>query len=336
MPVPNNPVPNNIVDKVDKVDNVDKAETKATTPATPRIEQAALAKYTTLGVGGLAEIWHIESLEDLQAATSQPYRIMGAGSNLLIGDAGVEERVIRLGKAYNTIKDFDGSEEVWLGAATPVPGLVRRATEYGLTGLEGMLGIPAVLGGAIAMNAGTRYGEIGDVLTAVELFVDGELQIVDPESLNLRYRHSELPEGAIVTRARVRLEPASQASIEERIEAVDSARKGQPKVKSAGCAFKNPEGDSAGRLIDVAGLKGLQVGGAMVSIEHGNFIVNLGDATADDVIQLLKTIRRHIASQMAVPLEVEWECWGFEDFKQASQDVIYNELSQHNQLKGDL
>lgn len=286
---------------------------------TIKVEQIALAKYTTLGVGGPAEVWHVEGLEDLQAATSQPYRIMGAGSNLLIGDAGVEERVIRLGKSFNTIEDFDGKEEVWLGAATPVPGLVRRATEYGLTGLEGMLGIPAVLGGAIAMNAGTRYGEIGDVLTAVELFVDGQLQIVEPESLHLSYRHSELPKGAIVTRAKLKLKQDSTEAIAERIEKVDNARKGQPKVKSAGCAFKNPEGDSAGRLIDVVGLKGMQVGGAMVSTEHGNFIVNLGDATAGDVIQLLNTIRRQIASQMAVPLEVEWECWGFEGFQQTNK-----------------
>ncbi len=296
------------------------------TPKTVKVETVALAKYTTLGVGGPAELWHVESLEDLQAATSEAYRVMGAGSNLLIDDAGVPERVIRLGKSFNSSHEFDGRTELWLGAATPVPGLVRRATELGLTGLECMLGIPAVLGGAIAMNAGTRHGEIGDVLEAVELFVNGELQIVEPEALKLRYRHSELPKGAIITRAKLKLKKDSPEAIAERLEAVDAARKGQPKVKSAGCAFKNPEGDSAGRLIDAAGLKGYRVGGAMVSIEHGNFIVNLGDATAEDVKHLLREIRKKIE----IPLDVEWECWGIEDFNNSSQN---NALSQ---LEDDL
>lgn len=273
----------------------------------PTVLQMPLAKLTTLGVGGEVELWRVESEADLREATAQPYRILGAGSNILASDAGVPERVIKLGRSYNSIRDYAGEADVWLGAATPLPGLVRRTAEAGLSGLEGLLGVPAVLGGAIAMNAGTRYGEMSDVVQEVELFMDGALHIVPAASLNLRYRHSEIPQGAIITRARLKLTPSTPEAVQAKLEQVDNARKGQPKIKSAGCAFKNPVGDSAGRLIDGAGLKGLQVGQAMVSHEHANFIVNLGGATAQDVVTLLAQINH----QLEQPLETEWELWGF-------------------------
>lgn len=268
-----------------------------------------LRTLTTLRVGGPAELWEVESAEDLRRATDAPFRVLGAGSNLLVGDAGVPERVVRLGRAYNTIGEMDGREELWLGAATPLPGLVRRAQRHGLAGLEGLLGVPAVLGGAIAMNAGTRFGEISDSLLEVEVFRDGRLELLPAEALGLRYRHAELPPGAIVTRARLRLRGSTPERVKARMDEVDAARKGQPKVKSAGCAFKNPPGDSAGRLVDAAGLKGLRVGDAMVSLEHGNFIVNLGAATASDVLELVERVRERVS----VPLELEWRVWGRPD-----------------------
>jgi UDP-N-acetylmuramate dehydrogenase len=130
---------------------------------------------------------------------------------------------------------------------------------------------------------------------------------VPADALALTYRHAELPEGAVVTRARLQLSPSEPDAVQARMTVVDAARKGQPKIKSAGCAFKNPPGDSAGRVIDAAGLKGLRVGDAMVALEHGNFIVNLGAATARDVCELLEQIRR----RTPVPLELEWRKWGF-------------------------
>ena len=267
-----------------------------------------LADLTTLGVGGEAELWEVESIGELLEATAEPYRVLGGGSNLLVADGGVSDRVVKLGRAFNDVRSFGDSADVWLGAATPLPGLVRRAAEAGLSGLEGLLGVPAVLGGAVAMNAGTRFGEMSDTLQEVELLIDGQVERLDAASLGLSYRHSELPKGAVVTRARLRLTRSSPERVREALSQVDAARCGQPKVKSAGCAFKNPAGDSAGRLIDVAGLKGLQVGGAQVSQEHGNFIVNTGGATAQDVVELLEQVRARVGE-----LETEWELWGFPD-----------------------
>ena len=272
-------------------------------------QQVDLGKYTTLKVGGPAELWEVNSTEDLLKASQAPYRVLGAGSNLLVADAGVPERIIKLGAAYNDIKTYSGETDVWLGAATPVPGLIRRTAAAGLSGLEGLLGVPAVLGGAVCMNAGTRYGSMADTLQEIEVFVDGALKRLAASALNLSYRHSDLPAGAVITRVRLAFTPSSPQQVEARLAEVDAARKGQPKVKSAGCAFKNPAGDSAGRLIDMAGLKGLRVGDAMVSHEHGNFIVNLGQASAADVTALLALIR----SKVETPLETEWELWGFEN-----------------------
>lgn len=277
----------------------------------PAIEvvRLPLARFTTLKVGGPAELWTCEDDDAVARATEAPYRVLGAGSNLLVADAGVPERVVRLGRAYADLDAMDGRTDLWLGAATPVPGLVRRAQRLGLSGLEGLLGVPAVLGGAIAMNAGTRFGEIGDVLEEVEALVDGRVVRLAAADLGLRYRHADLPPGAIVLRARLRLRASSPEQVAQALDAVDAARRGQPKARSAGCAFKNPPGDSAGRLVDVAGLKGTRVGDAMISLEHGNFVVNLGAATADDVVRLLERVR----SVVEVPLEVEWRRWGFAD-----------------------
>lgn len=270
-------------------------------------KRVRLAKLTTLGVGGEADLWEVESVADLREATAEPYRVLGGGSNLLVADSGVPERVIKLGRTYNDIGSFGNETDIWLSAATPLPGLVRRAAVAGLSGLEGLLGIPAVLGGALVMNAGTRFGELSDTLLEAEVFVNGALERLAASALGLAYRRSNLPPGAIVTRVRLGLTPSTPERVRARLEHVDAARRGQPKVKSAGCAFKNPAHDSAGRLIDAAGLKGLQVGGAMISHEHGNFIVNQGGASAGDVLKLLELVR----ARVGVPLETEWELWGF-------------------------
>lgn len=273
----------------------------------PKVRQVLLRDYTTLRVGGPAELWEVEDEADLREATRAPFLVLGAGSNLLVSDAGVRDRVVRLGRSFNDIRAFDGKRGLWLGAGTPLPGLVRRAQLAGLSGLEGLLGVPAVLGGAIAMNAGTRFGEMSDTLVEVELFVNGALERLPATDLHLSYRHAELPAGAVVTRARLELTPSTPAAVQHAMEAVDAARKGQPKVKSAGCAFKNPPGDSAGRIIDAAGLKGLRVGDAMVAHEHGNFVLNMGNATAADVAALVAAIQQRVDT----PLDLEWRRWGF-------------------------
>ncbi|GAA6737695.1 UDP-N-acetylmuramate dehydrogenase [Thermus oshimai] len=263
-----------------------------------RVERVLLKDYTTLGVGGPAELWTVETPEDLKKATEAPYRVLGNGSNLLVMDEGVEERVIRLSGVFAEW-DLKG----WVGAGALLPLLVQEAARQGLSGLEGLLGIPAQVGGAVKMNAGTRFGEMADALEAVEIFHEGRFQIYEPQELGFGYRKSHLPPGGIVTRVRLRLKERPQEEIRRRMAEVDAARKGQPKKKSAGCAFKNPPGQSAGRLIDQRGLKGLRVGDAMVSLEHGNFIVNLGGAKAQDILALVRAIQEEL------PLELEWEVW---------------------------
>jgi len=266
-----------------------------------------LRDLTTLQVGGSAELWEVEDDAGLREATAAPYLVLGSGANVLVADAGVDERVVRLGRSYNTMATFGQRADAWVGAATPLPGLVRRAQRAGLSGLEGLSGVPAVLGGAVAMNAGTRFGEMADALVEVELFVDGAREVVPAASLGFAYRHASLPPGAIVTGARLRLVASTPERVAERMLVVDAARAGQPKVKSAGCAFKNPAGESAGRIIDLAGLKGARVGNAMVAHEHGNFIVNLGGATAADMRALLALVQARVRP----PLELEWRLWGF-------------------------
>lgn len=275
-------------------------------PSGAHVAVRPLAELTTLRVGGPAEVWEVDDLEAVRDATSEPFRALGAGSNLLVSDAGVEGRVVKLGKGFDDVRTFGSASDVWLGAATPLPGLVRRAQRAGLSGLEGLLGVPAVLGGAIAMNAGTRFGEMSDTLIEIEAWVDGSLERIPADALGLRYRYAELPETALIVRAHLELVVSTPDRVADAMQRVDAARKGQPKVKSAGCAFKNPAGDSAGRLIDVAGLKGLRVGDAMISHEHGNFVVNLGHATASDVDALLELVRERVDA----PLELEWRRWG--------------------------
>ncbi len=278
-----------------------------TTASRPRVRTVRLRDFTTLRVGGEAELWEADNEDQLREATSEPFLVLGSGANLFVSDAGVDQRVVRLGRAYNDMASFGGTSSMWVGAATPLPGMVRRAQRAGLSGLEGLSGVPAVLGGAIAMNAGTRFGEMSDTVAEVELFVNGALEVVPASTLGFSYRHVALPEGAIVTRARLELTPSTTEEVTRVMAVVDAARAGQPKIKSAGCAFKNPPGNSAGRLIDVAGLKGLRVGDAMVAHEHGNFIINLGNASSDDVAALLTLVQERLPQ----PLELEWRRWGF-------------------------
>ncbi len=279
------------------------------TPRSPNAEVRIrpLAQLTTLRVGGPAEVWTVDDDEAAREATEAPFRPIGAGSNLLVSDDGVPERVVALGRPYNDVRRFGAETDVWLGCATPLPGLVRRARQAGLSGLEGLLGVPAALGGAIAMNAGTRFGEIGEVLEEVEWLRDGRVERVPASELGLGYRRSELPDDALLLRARLRLARSTPERVAVALAAVDAARSGQPKAKSAGCAFRNPPGDAAGRLIDLAGLKGLRVGDAMIAHEHGNFVINLGDATAGDVLELIDRVRAAVDA----PLELEWRRWGF-------------------------
>ncbi len=280
----------------------------------PRVVR--LAQFTTLGVGGQAELWVCHNLAQLLEATKAPYKVLGGGSNLIVSDAGLTERVIRLGGEYSQADltpELETETHVftgWVGAAKPIPGLVRQLQRLGLSGLEGLWGVPAQIGGAVRMNAGTRYGEMADVITELEIVTDGLAKVHTPQELGFVYRNSSLPQGqngvGVVTKVKLKLEKTTPEIVQERMNLADAARKGQPHWRTFGCAWKNPVGNSAGRMVDLAGLKGTQVGNAMVSLEHGNFIVNLGGATATDVLALLEQVE----NALGVPLEREVEIWG--------------------------
>ena len=277
-----------------------------------------LALFTTLGVGGEAELWVCHDHAALFTATSAPYRMLGGGSNLIVSDDGVPERVIRLGGDFSKSDlepdaDISSRDEIvtgWVGAATPIPGLLRRLQTRGYSGLEGIWGVPAQVGGAVRMNAGTRFGEMADALHSLEIVTDGVASVYGPEQLGFKYRNSSIPHGengvGIVTRVRLRLQRSTPEAVQQRMNLADEARKGQPHQRTFGCAWKNPSHDSAGRMVDKAGLKGFKIGGAMISNEHGNFLVNTGSARASDVIAVLERVER----ELGVPLEREVEIWG--------------------------
>jgi UDP-N-acetylmuramate dehydrogenase len=290
--------------------------TKPSSARAPRTVR--LSSFTTLGVGGEAQLWVCHDLEQLREACDEPYRILGGGSNLIVSDSGVSERVIRLGGEFSK-SDLEPNPNLssdthivtgWVGAAKPIPGLVRQLQQRGLSGIEGLWGVPAQVGGAVRMNAGTRFGEMAVALHELEIFVDGEIRVYKPEQLGFVYRNSSIPHGkngvGIVTRVRLKLEVTTPEIVQERMNFADDARKGQPHQRTFGCAWKNPVGQSAGKLVDQAGLKGSKVGGAMISLEHGNFVVNQGQASAKDVLELLNSVE----SQLGIDLEREVEIWG--------------------------
>jgi UDP-N-acetylmuramate dehydrogenase len=283
-----------------------------------KVQRQPLSRYTTLGVGGEAEVWTVSDHAQLAEAMSAPYRILGGGSNLVIADEGLSERVIRLGGEFaatdlNPDSMLSSAEELvtgWVGGGVPLPGLLRKLQRLGHSNLEGTVGIPAQLGGAIWMNAGTRSGETFGGLHSLEIVSPEGTRTVTPDDLDWSYRDSGIPRNHIVTRARLRLRPSTPEAVQRGMDAADVGRKGQPKNRTPGCAFKNPtlpngERLGAGKLIDEAGLKGTQVGQAMIAPEHANFIVNLGGATAADVHALLDLIRRSVG----VPMELEYELW---------------------------
>jgi UDP-N-acetylmuramate dehydrogenase len=278
-----------------------------------RVERLALARFTTLGVGGEAEVWFVSDAAQLAEAMAQPYRVLGGGSNLVVDDAGVPERVIRLtgplAEADLTpdpgLSDGETVVTGWVGGGVPLPGLIRRLQKLGLSNLEGTVGIPAQVGGAVWMNAGTRYGEMFGGLHTLEIVTPQGTREITPDDLKWGYRDSGIPRNHVVSRVRLSLRPSTPDEVLAKMEFADTARRGQPKMKTPGCAFKNPGGVSAGRLIDAAGLKGSRVGNAMIAPEHANFIVNLGGASSADVHALLDLIRERVG----VPLDLEYELW---------------------------
>ncbi|MDX1389800.1 MAG: UDP-N-acetylmuramate dehydrogenase, partial [Acidobacteriota bacterium] len=240
-----------------------------------------------------------------------PRRVLGNGSNLLVRDAGVDGLVIRLRRVLDEV--HRDRETIDAGAGASFPGVARRAAGWGLSGLEFAAGVPGTVGGAIVMNAGWHEHEIGNVVEQVR-FLDaaGAVTTFDRDACGFGYRTSVFRGRAGVvletTLALVAEDPETVRSRLERFAA--SRRENQPTDQpSCGSVFLKPPGDFAGRLIDAAGLKGTRVGGVEVSSRHANFFVNVGGATARDVLELVERVERTVESRFGVKLVREFEVW---------------------------
>lgn len=280
-----------------------------------------MSAHTTFGLGGPADLFvavrsqsDLDALLELCRGGAVPVTPIGDGSNLLVSDRGVRGAVVKLAGDFDRLAIEDSVLEV--GAGASLGRAISEAAAAGCAGLEVVYGVPGSVGGGVYMNAGTRNGWISDVLLAAELLDHhGTRRWVTRGKMGMSYRHSclqDLEPPAFVTRAKFGLKPEEPARIRQRIAAYASGRKeSQPlQWRSCGCMFRNPEGDSAGRLIDAAGLKGHSAGGAQISEKHANFFVNTGGATASDVYALVKTAKSRVLEYSGVELVLEVKLLG--------------------------
>lgn len=276
-----------------------------------------LNKFTTFRIGGPADFYLepkdrndliniIKYLKEIK----YPYIIIGNGSNVLISDEGIRGAAINL--EYGFTKIEVKKNKVFAEAGIRLSKLVDVCIENSLVGLENLAGIPGTLGGAILMNAGAYGGEISDSITKVEVVDDEQISFLKKEECGFAYRKSNL-EGKIILSAEFELNFGDKEKAKERRKELLLKRNlSQPvELPNAGSIFKNPPNDYAARLIEQAGLKGLTIGGAKVSEKHANFIVNFNNATANDVIELMKIIQERVHQKFGIMLEPEIKVIGF-------------------------
>ncbi len=276
-----------------------------------------LSNYTWYGLGGKADYVIVpETVDDLKdvvrrcSENSIGMHILGYGSNLLIRDEGVRGVVIKLEGTEFTKTEFDGNKlTAWAGAS--LSKLVLECVRKGLGGLEVLTGIPGSVGGAVKMNAGGNFGDIGASVVSVTL-MDNQGEIFEKEKpeLSFDYRSSNITAPLILS-ANISLDESDPDQILRTTKEVWIHKKNsQPlNTKNAGCVFKNPRGLSAGAMIDRAGLKGVQVGGAQVSEKHANFILARGGCKSSDVLELIETIQSKVRQEFDIDLELELEIW---------------------------
>jgi UDP-N-acetylmuramate dehydrogenase len=275
-----------------------------------------LSRWTTIQVGGPADVLafprtveEVASLVADASAREVPWRVLGRGSNLLVDDAGVRGLVVHT-RGLDRLRFEDGGRVV-AGAGLSTSVLLGAAQRRGLGGLECLVGYPASVGGAARMNAGGRWGETGArVESVVVVDGEGEVRTLSAEECRFAYRTSALSR-VVAAEVTFVLPEVDVRAYRERIHAIHEEKAAaQPLADaSAGCVFRNPPGNSAGRLIDACGLKGRVRGGAMISQVHGNFVVNRGGATCDEVLGLIDEVRAEVDRRMGVVLETEVEVW---------------------------
>ncbi|MHC4607795.1 MAG: UDP-N-acetylmuramate dehydrogenase [Planctomycetota bacterium] len=274
-----------------------------------------LAPATTFRCGGSARYFiRPRDPEELSKILSRAkeceidVRVLGGGANVLVRDGGIDGAVLRLNHWRRCA--FQG-ERVRVEAGYGLPGLVKEAVSLGLSGLEGLAGVPGSVGGSLAMNAGGIHGEIGQRVRALDVMEpDGTARRLRREDVEFHYRGTSL-EDRIILGCALHLYAAELVRVVERYAEILSRKKASQPLgaRSAGCVFRNPPGDRAGRLIDECGLKGESVGDARVSRKHANFIVNGGACTASDVLKLVDRVRDRVKKRFDIDLELEILVW---------------------------
>ena len=274
---------------------------------------APLAPLVWFKSGGNAEwLFEPKDVSDLQGFLADldpavPVMALGLGSNLIVRDGGVAGVVVRLGKAFAKV---ELSETLTLSCGAGASGILVSSTarDNGIAGLEFLRSIPGTVGGFVRMNGGAYGGEVKDILVDCDVVLrDGSLHTLPVTALGYTYRHSELPDGAIVVAARFKGRPGKAEAIQTEMDRISVSREAsQPlRSKTGGSTFKNPDGHKAWELVDHAGCRGLTMGGAQVSEKHCNFLLNLGDATSADIEALGDEVRRRVKDKSGV--ELEWE-----------------------------
>lgn len=282
-----------------------------------------MKKHTTFRVGGNADIFvcpKIDQVSKIVALAKEyeiPITIIGNGSNLLVGDQGIRGLVLAIAKNAEYIRweeVEDSKMRLHVGAGTLLSKVASEAAKRSLTGMEFAAGIPGSMGGAVVMNAGAYGGEIKDIIVrATVLTPEGEVLELSKEDLELSYRHSCVPDkDYIVLEAVLDLSLGEEDKIRAMMDDFKNRRiEKQPlEYPSAGSTFKRPEGYFAGKLIEDAGLRGYTVGGAQVSEKHCGFVINRGDATAADVLQLIEDVQKKVYDVFQVQMEPEVKMMG--------------------------
>ncbi|MCH8303813.1 MAG: UDP-N-acetylmuramate dehydrogenase [Candidatus Marinimicrobia bacterium] len=288
------------------------------------IYNTPMSEHTTYNIGGPAYIYalpadkdDVKTLMEFASEHQLPHFNLGGGSNILVHDKGYQGLIIDLKRGFNSIEVEGNIVKAQSGVS--LARFVSTCRKHNLAGVEKLAGIPGSLGGALFMNAGAFGSEISQRLKSLSLLLEnGEFLELRAIELQFEYRESNLPEGAIILESEFELEQVEDAS-----ELYGSSRdivkerniKQPVTLPSTGSIFKNPEeGDSAGKLIEDAGLKGTRAGGAMISDKHANFIVNVGKAKAEDVMHLIALAQKTVQDKFGVKLELELKLVGFEEW----------------------
>jgi UDP-N-acetylmuramate dehydrogenase len=296
-----------------------------------RVQRRDLAGLTTMRIGGPAWVVELEERADLPELLARPLRWLGRGANLLVGDDGVEETVVRLGRRFAGLaigRPAGGFTTVEAGAGLDLAELIRACVDAGLAGPEGLAGVPATVGGALRMNAGTSTCWTLDWVDEVEVLLPGEAapRWIPRAAMAAGYRDCGMPRGTVFLGCRLRLASADPEQLRAQAGRLKKAKAAtQPlALPSAGCVFRNPRPDlPAGRLIDELGLKGARVGGAVVSEVHANFIVNPGrGASAHDVCTLIRQVRERAWRERGISLQLEVETWSCPEQLLADPSVL--------------